>query len=444
MLLVRSFFRPLLGAVLTALVAACATDGSYESRPSPAVRPAPSSTLPLPPAPAPARETPRPLPVPLSPPTTGSLPSSPPPITVSPPPAPPPSAPARPFLPPTSASDGRALVGRLLPPNVADRKGWAADIFTAFDSLQVPLVPEKLCATMAVVEQESSFIADPPVAGLSRIVWREIDRRRESYGIPKLVVDLALLKPSLDGRSYKARIDALRTEKQMNALFDDMISELPFGKTLFAGYNPVRTGGPMQVSIEFAEEQTRQQSYPYRRSGSVRDEVFTRRGGVYFGIAFLLDYPTTYSQMLHRFADFNAGRYASRNAAFQAAVARLSGHSLELDGDLLRYKDGVATAETSATERAVLALRSRIGLGEAAIRRDLGLEKSFAFEQSALYERVYALTDTARGERAAREILPRIALKSPKITRNLTTEWFARRVDGRYRNCLARSWRDSS
>ncbi len=330
------------------------------------------------------------------------------------------------------------MADSLLPENLRDRAGWAADLAAAFAALRLPQSPENLCAAIAIIAQESSFQADPPVAGLSRIVWQELEKRREKYAVPKVVLDLALLKSSPDGSTYKARIDALRTENQMNVLYTDMISELPGGKTLFSGYNPVRTGGPMQVSVDFAEEHVRKQPYPYPRRDSVRDEVFSRRGGLYFGIAVLLDYPTSYGQMIYRFADFNAGRYSSRNAAFQEAVARLGGQSLVLDGDLLRYQGGAPAAAASDTQRAVLALAPRLRLSEAEIERGLRLEKTFAFEQSALYQRLYALADASSGERKPREILPRIELKSPKISRRLTTEWFARRVDGRYRGCLER------
>jgi hypothetical protein len=99
--------------------------------------------------------------------------------------------------------------------------------------------------------------------------------------------------------------------------------------------------------------------------------------------------------MLYRFADFNAGRYSSRNAAFQAAVAGLGGQRLALDGDLLRYKNGKPAAEASDTLRALLALRARLQLTAAEIENDLRLEKSVAFEQSPLYSRLFTLADAA-------------------------------------------------
>ena len=38
----------------------------------------------------------------------------------------------------------------------------------------------------------------------------------------------------------------------------------------------------------------------------------------------------------------------------------------------------------------------------------------------------------------ARARVPDIALSSPKITRKLTTAWFAGRVDARWKHCMAR------
>ncbi|HMW18874.1 MAG TPA: DUF1615 domain-containing protein [Accumulibacter sp.] len=420
------FFRVGLLTLLTTL-AGCATDGTYESRPVPGSRPVPPRpahpTAPVP-VPAPVPEAPRP-----------QAPVYVPPVAPVPAPVPPPSTPSAPVL---GERAGRELIERLLPAYVSHRSAWVTDIHAAFVTLPIRLLPENVCATIAIIEQESTFQSNPQVAGLSKIVWREIQTRRERYGIPKLALDLALEKSSPDGRSYKARIDALRTENEVNILYQDMISELPLGKVLLSDYNPVRTGGPMQVSVAFAEEHVRLKPYPYPRQGSLRDEVFTRRGGVYFGIANLLDYRNSYSKMLYRFADFNAGRYSSRNAAFQQAVSRLSGRQLALDGDLLRYVDGAVAPQGSETLRALLSLRPRLDLDEPAILRDLKLEKTLSFEQSTLYQRLYALAD-AQGEQQPRELIPRIELKSPKITRKLTTEWFARRVEERYRNCLAKT-----
>ena len=72
----------------------------------------------------------------------------------------------------------------------------------------------------------------------------------------------------------------------------------------------------------------------------LRDELYTRQGGVNYGTRMLLGYRAGYASRLHVFADYNAGRYASRNAAFQHMVAKLSGAELALDGDLLLYEGG--------------------------------------------------------------------------------------------------------
>ena len=340
---------------------------------------------------------------------------------------------------PPSGPEIRAMVVRLIPASVRDRSGWADDLYSAFSSLDLPHAPQVYCAAIAIIEQESSFQADPVVPDLPDIVWRELEQRGRRYGIPKLLIAAALLKTSPDGRSYSQRIDALRTEKQLNGLFEDMIAELPAGKTLFAGYNPVRTGGPMQVSIAFAEEFARERSYPYPVSHSIRDEVFSRRGGLYFGSAILLDYPAPYDDAVYRFADFNAGRYSSRNAAFQAAVARVSGKPLALDGDLLLYRDGKPQEQPSAVEGALQTLSGKLPLSLRDIRRDLLLEKSAGFGQSPLFARLFVLAEQAAGSVLPRQTMPQIELKSPKFTRKLTTEWFARRVEGRYRTCLTRS-----
>jgi hypothetical protein len=140
---------------------------------------------------------------------------------------------------------------------------------------------------------------------------------------------------------------------------------------------------------------------------------------------------------LYRFADFNAGQYASRNAAFQTPSS-VSGVPLALDGDLLRYDHGDPASEPGSTELAVRALARRLDLTDADIRRDLELGKGPAFARSRVYARVFALADRLTGAPVPRAVVPQIPLRSPKITRNLTSEWFASRVERRHRTCLGR------
>ena len=337
------------------------------------------------------------------------------------------SAPRR--EPPVDPDVARAEIRARIPSAVTSGDGWAIDMFAAFEALDVRPTPRNICAVVAVIQQESGFQVDPAVPGLPAMARGEIDERAARYHIPRALVNLALNTRSPDGRSYAERLQQARTERALSEMFQDFIGAVPLGHQLFADLNPVRTGGPMQVSIAFAEEHVRTTTYPYPFT-DVRREVFTRRGGLYFGIAHLLDYPVSYDSMLYRFADFNAGHYASRNAAFQQAVSSLSKTRLALDGDLLRE----GSSEPSQTELAVRKLGERLGLDERQVRRDLEREKTHAFEETDLYRKVFELAD----ERAPvpRASVPNIRLESVKISRKLTTEWFARRVDDRYRRCL--------
>jgi hypothetical protein len=332
-------------------------------------------------------------------------------------------------------TEARQVLMRLLPASTPGRAGWAADIHASLATLALPSTPENLCAVLAVTEQESGFRADPVVPGLADIARKEIDRRADEAGVPKLAVRAALALPSPDGRSYAQRIEGVKTERQLSELFDDFIGMVPLGKTFFASRNPVRTGGPMQVSIAFAEAHAQTHPYPYPVRDTVRNEVFTRRGGLYFGTAHLLGYEAAYDQPLYRFADFNAGQYASRNAAFQNALGIATGLTLSLDGDLLPRAAGAPRGET---QRAAETLAGRLALSETSIRRDLERGDERAFEQTPLYERVFAYAERLERRTLPRAVLPRIDLQSPKFSRKLTTEWFAKRVDDRHRRCLAR------
>lgn len=342
-----------------------------------------------------------------------------------------------PPAPQRSAEAVQADIEALLPPRVPLRAAWAVDLQLVFAGLKLAPSTQNVCAVLAVTEQESGFNPDPPVPDLGRIAREEIVRRAGRLGVPEAAVTLALQLRSPDGRTYADRLAAVKTERELSAIYEAFVAQVPLGQRLFAGFNPVRTGGPMQVSIDFAEAHVQQRPYPFPAAQTVRHEVFTRRGGLYFGTAHLLDYPAAAygGTMLYRFADFNAGRWASRNAAFQQALAVASGRRLDLDGDLFLPDP----TQPGQTESAARSLGDALGMGERAIRRDLERSRGEDFDRSELAIKVFAMAEQRSGRPQPRAVVPRIVLQSPKITRRLTTEWFARRVDERYQRCLRRA-----
>ena len=329
----------------------------------------------------------------------------------------------------------RAVIDSALPAAVSDRAGWTADIAGSFTKLGVAPTRENACAVVAVIQQESGFQVDPIIPGLGRLALRTIDERASRAGVPLALVHAALDLKSSDGRTYRQRIKAARTEKQLSDVYEDFTGRVPLGRRLFASWNPIRTRGPMQVNVAFAERFEAIKPYPYHDSRrDLRDELFTRRASIYFGIAHLLDYQAPYDRYLYRFADYNAGQYASRNAAFQRAASLIAAMPLTADGALLANDPNAAGA--GSTERVLFAIARRLRLSHAQIHQALQQGSAESFEQSNLYRRVFELADRRSGQRLPRAVLPQIRLGGPKIVRPLTTGWYARRVNDRFERCV--------
>jgi hypothetical protein len=117
---------------------------------------------------------------------------------------------------PTRPETVRARIVKLLPQNAVDRPGWAVDLYAAFDALGIEPSLDNVCAVLAVAEQESNYDADPMVPGLGRIAREEIDRRAERAGLPQVLVSTALRLRSPDSRTWSERIDAARSEKELD------------------------------------------------------------------------------------------------------------------------------------------------------------------------------------------------------------------------------------
>lgn len=341
--------------------------------------------------------------------------------------------------------------------DVEDANGWAIDLHDALIQNELGVNPENVCAAIAVIDQESGFVADPVVPGLGKLSEEALRNKLGKYPIAgRAVLSWLERTPSPDA-SFMARIRTARTERDLDlayrALVDhlgksaslDLVMQLGLLNRLIEERNEIDTAGSMQVSVKFALEQERKRRwFPATLSDvyALRDQLYTRHGGMFYGIRQLLGYETGYDRKIYRFADYNAGRYASRNAAFQRAVARLSGQKLALDGDLLSYgKDGKPLAKATQTELALrkLAARNAFGLSDEQLRGDLLREKELNFTGTRTYIAVRDAYAAILGSRPAFAVIPDIRLSSPKLSHEFTTRRFAESVDSRYQACMARA-----
>jgi hypothetical protein len=354
--------------------------------------------------------------------------------------------------PELTRADMRVLARQVVPPD-KDAAGWAADIASALEVNAIRPTRSNVCSVMAVIGQESTFTANPEVAGLGRMAEQQIKAKLSALpvlpGVAAVGVEIFLATKPSPEKSYLTMIRAARTERDLDLVYRNLtfflFREYASTRLLNAGTvahridaaNPVSTLGSMQVSAAFTIAEV--EKAKNRRLGlgaiwKLRDELYTRKGGVAYGARMLLGYRADYPSRLFVFADYNAGRYASRNAAFQHMVATLARRDLALDGDLMLYEGGKPRPEASATETA---LRSLKLMDDESLRADLLREKDFAFRDTDTYARVAKAYAAGTGKPAPYAMLPQIRLRSPKIRHHMTTEIFARAVMKRYDRCMA-------
>lgn len=352
-------------------------------------------------------------------------------------------------------------IKKAIPPRVNERQSWANDIYDISDQLGIPTTKENVCTIVAVVDQESNFVADPHVPGLGEKAVKEVQGRLEEKFKDKLgdgiggtvagyFQDVLKNQPSPED-NYLSQMRRVQTERELDELYREIFDYMSkhyhvsaltgaaklVGQDIGEKLNPITTLGSMQVHIGYAKDHKRQGG----NIAELRTDMYTQYGGLYYGIHRLMMYPAEYDKPIYRFADYNSGRYSSRNAAFQSMLNDLTPAELSLDGDLLLYsKDGSPRAAKSQSETALIAVfaENNVIATPRQIRSDLKKEKDENFEGTLTYKAVKKLYQEKTGKEPFYAMMPEVVISGPKLSRDYNTNWFATRVDGRYQTCMRR------
>lgn len=355
-------------------------------------------------------------------------------------------------------------ISQLIPNRVKKSDAWAEDIYNITEQLGITQSKENICTIIAVVDQESNFVADPVVAGLGAKAVKEVEHRLEEKFTDKLGEAIGgkvasyfqevLKNHPTPENNYLSQMRQVKTERELDELYREMfdymaqhyhISALTgtaklFGQNIGEKLNPITTLGSMQVHISYAVEHKRKAS----SMANLRTDLYTQYGGLYYGIHRLMMYPADYDRPIYRFADYNSGMYSSRNASFQNMLNALIEVELDLDGDLLLYsKDGGVKAAKSQTEQELLKLFTlhNVLITPRQIRSDLKKEKEKKFEETNTYQELLKIYQEETGKEPVYAMMPEVVISGPKLSRDYNTNWFATRVNGRYETCMKKSKR---
>ena len=351
-------------------------------------------------------------------------------------------------------------ISRLIPARVKERDAWAVDISRIMDELKISKTQENVCSVIAVVDQESNFVANPTVPDLGnkaiKAFQTEVPQKFvRQFGpalgpaVSRYFTSVLVNEPSKEN-SFLIQMRTVKTEQQLDLIYRQIFAYVSkqfyadsitnaaakfMGKDIGEDNNPITTIGSMQVSVKYAREHQRDNA----SVNELRDYMYTREGGLYYGIHRLMKYPAAYDNAQYRFADYNSGMYSSRNAAFQQDINKLLNADMALDGDLLLYdKDDKAQSMPSQTETALNQLFADHGMPmkPEQIRADLLQEKQAEFENTSTYQNVITLYKQQFGKNPPYAIMPQVVISGPKLSKDYNTNWYATNVTRRYETCM--------
>lgn len=353
----------------------------------------------------------------------------------------------------------------LIPKRVKDRADWGEDIGRIMAELNIRQTQENVCSVIAVVDQESNFNANPKVPDLGRkaitAFKTEVPQKFIRQFGPTLgpavsrYFDYVLINEPDHNNSFLKQIEQVKTEQQLDVIYRQMFAYVAkqfyahslanaaakwMGKDISEENNPITTIGSMQVSVQYA----RNHQTDRKNVNELRDYLYTREGGLYYGIHRLMTYPANYDKEIYRFADYNSGMYSSRNAAIQQDLVELLKTELVLDGDLLSYdKDGEVITSPSQTEVALNQLFAdyHVEMSADEIREDLLKEKQPDFEQTDTYQQVLAIYQQKMGKKPPYAVMPQVTISGPKLKQDYNTNWYASNVQRRFEACMQRGQR---
>lgn len=347
-----------------------------------------------------------------------------------------------------------------------DAAPWLEALNMAFHRLGIPCSNEGfLLLALTTIQLESGVRADPPLvnADLEALFDYKLQEIRQGNLLAEKVLDRARFDDALRSRLRQdTRRGHVKTEGDLGRYVEGELREwvaeymlreffIPLAVGRFAVQqalsNPVNTIGPMQVNVAKAYRNAlgRQEALdgPSAMQKLLLDPGTALYRGVlegvhqlWIGYAYYGTRMNPEDAVLYTAADYNAGEFSSRNAAFQERVSLLSGHELLLDGDLLLYDGPSPRLKASNTEAALLTLGA--GLQPDKLRTDLLLEKQNGFDKTKTAGEVCRLYRERRNKSCLMARLPSGAVNEAARLKTGQAS-----TPARYARAYLRRWRSN-